>query len=100
MGFVRPNYCSEVIILLSILKTALLSIEDLPIMHDTETETHHEMATTCDEFPFDYDPKTKTFSNNLKYTGGCNKLTITISEEYKKSKKVKNEKTTTIKIGF
>ena len=102
MSVFGQKYSLKLIILLSFLKTTVSSVENLPMAQDTERGKYQAIGTspTCDEFPIDYDPKTNTFSDNPKYTGGCKKFKITVSQDYEGFKMESYEETTTIKIGI
>ena len=82
----------------------VLSLERLPIMYDTETGKYvpikEENPSTCEQFPIEYDPKTERIRDNPKYTGGCKKFQVTVSDDYKLYEHEEYKKTETVKIGF
>ena len=106
MAFVGMKHLSSFIALLSVLNVMVFSVERLPVnvVYDTKTGKYYAIMenrpSTCDEYPIEYDPKTETFRDNPRYTGGCEKFKITISEDHELIDDKRYTEKETFKIGI
>ena len=104
MACVQLKYFSTRIVLLLVANVLVLSVKKLPIVYDPRTGKYYAVVekdlSTCDEFPLEYDPKTKEFRNNPKYTGGCENFVVTVSNDIKIIEQESKSKEEVVKIGF
>ena len=104
---VGMKYFTIFLVLLSVFNVTVLTVvERVPveIVYDTETGQYYAIfeneSSTCDEFPLEYDPKTETFFDNPRYTGGCKNFKLTVSQDSIRTEHHITHKKDSVRLGI